>query len=106
VADACVIVPTPVGPVPVCPGKGVQLVGWFPAVAGGRQICQFTVVVLEPDPIALNCCVPRSTTVDVVGAIVTPTLAALLEHPATPAASKTATLSRPNLIALPPSVCR
>jgi hypothetical protein len=103
---ACVIVPTPVGPVPVWPGKGVQLVGWFPAVAGGRQICQFTVVVVEPDPTALNCCVPRSTTVAVVGDIVTPTLAALLPHPATPAANKTATPSLANLIAHPPSVCR
>jgi hypothetical protein len=82
----------------------VQLVGWFPTVAGGRQICQFTVVVVEPDPTALNCCVPRSTTVAVVGDTVTPTLAALLLHPATQAAINIATLSLPNFIALPPSV--
>jgi hypothetical protein len=100
------MVPTPVGPVPVWPGNGVQLVGWFPAVAGGRQICQFTVVVVEPDPTALNCCVPRSTTVAVAGDIVTPIIVELPPQPVTQAASNTTTLSLPNFIALPPSVSR
>jgi hypothetical protein len=58
--------------------------------------------VVEPDPTAKNCCVPRSTTVAVVGLIVTPTLAALLLHPATQAASDNATPSLSNFIASPP----
>jgi hypothetical protein len=73
-------------------------------VAGGRQICQFTVVVVEPDPTALNCCVPRSTTVAVVGLIVTPTFVELPPHPTMQAASNAATLNLPNFITLPPSI--
>jgi hypothetical protein len=60
--------------------------------------------VVEPDPTALNCCVPRSTTVAVVGLIVTPTLAELLLHPVTQAASDNATPSLANFIAGPPRV--
>jgi hypothetical protein len=60
--------------------------------------------VVEPEPTALNCCVPRSTTVAVVGLMVTPTVVELLEHPATQAASNNATPSLPNFIARPPRV--
>jgi hypothetical protein len=97
-------VPTPVGPVAVCPGSGVQFVGWFPLVAGGRQICQFTVFVVEPVPAALKTCDPRTITVAVEGVMATPTGVEFPPHPATEAASNAATLSFRNFILSPPSV--
>ena len=36
-------------------------------MAGGRQICQFTVLLWSQFPTALNCCDPRTTTVAVAG---------------------------------------
>jgi hypothetical protein len=91
-------VPTPVGPVPLCPGRGVQFVGWVPVVGGGRHICQFTVVVVDPVAAPLNCCVPRSTTVTVVGEIVTPMGVELPPHPATKPATKIPKLNFQRLI--------
>jgi hypothetical protein len=60
--------------------------------------------VVEPVPTALNCCVPRSTTVAVVGLIVMPTMVELPPHPATQAASNNATPSLANFIAGPQRV--
>jgi hypothetical protein len=82
----------------------VQLVGCFPAVAGGRQICQFTVVVVEPEPAALNCWVPRSTTVAVVGVILTATFVELPPQPINEETSNAATPTPQSFIHLNPSI--